>query len=87
MAFWAYTIRLGDIWTDERRPFTERRDVIVKRLRDSSWLLDNGPDSSITQLVDDLAEAADAGEFDELWDDVYDLANTDRAWIDTVSKP
>jgi hypothetical protein len=87
MPRWTYTIMLGDVWRDENLTFEKRRDVITDRLRSSTWVTHAGPDSDLAVLVEDLAETPDVEEFDALWNELYDYADTDRAWIDTVSRP
>jgi len=88
MPHWTYTIMLGDVWRDENLTFEQRRDAITARLRTSQWLAElGGEGSTLADLVQELAESADVEAFDDLWNDLYDFADTDRAWIDTVSRP
>lgn len=82
---WAQRIYLGDVFHNEDLTFVQRRDAVMRRLRASRWVRDSGDDTALTMLLDDLAEAADAEEFDEVWDEIYDIADYDRVWIDTVS--
>ena len=61
------------------------RDAIVGRLRASTWIKKCGSDGGpLDQLVRDLAEVVDTVEFDEVWNEIYDYADSDRAWIDTI---
>lgn len=86
MAFWAERIELKDIFHNEDLTFEQRRDAIVKRLQESSWYkmsCDDHPD--MQELIDnDLAMAEDTDEFDVAWDILYDYADTDRVWINTL---
>jgi hypothetical protein len=34
--------------------------------------------------VDELAEAATTAEFDPIWMRIYDMADADRIWIETI---
>jgi hypothetical protein len=86
MPQWTYTINLGDVFHDERRSFEEKRDIIVDRLASSRWLRESGPGSSIAALVEQLRTVRTVERFDRLWAKVYDQADWDRAWIDTLSR-
>lgn len=82
---WDETIKIGHIWNDDTLTFTETRDRIVAALRNSRWYKNADPDDfdDVNEVIDfHLAEAPDATEFDCWWDDLYDLADRDRIWID-----
>lgn len=81
MAQWVYTIHLKDVWGLDTA-FEEKRDVIVKRLRESKWFAEN-QGSFIHEIADNLEEAEDVNEFDEWWNQLYDYADSHRAWIAT----
>lgn len=83
---WEYRINLGHVFRDEALTFEERRDAIVGVLTRSRWMREAGEDDILTALVEELGDAPDAEEFDEVWDAIYDRANADRAWIDTTSQ-
>jgi hypothetical protein len=61
--------------------FEERRDAIVAVLRGSAWLKGYDEFDWVPEIVDNLADASDADEFDGWWDELYDMADTDRVWI------
>lgn len=81
---WDRKIRLGDVFRNEDMSFEERRDAIAARLRASAWLTDPDRRMGLDEAVDGLAGAEDVDEFDGWWDEIYDLADYDRVWIDTV---
>lgn len=83
MPQWTYTIRLADVFHNEAMTFQERRDAIAARLRNSQWLADAGEGSTLWYLVDELADAGNTAEFDGPWQQIYDIADADRAWIAT----
>jgi hypothetical protein len=84
MPAWDYRIDLRPVFRSEELTFEQRRDAIVDRLRTSSWVRDReDAGADLSTLVDELAEAADTDAFDRLWDDLYDEADADRAWIAT----
>lgn len=78
---WDRKINLGDVFHNDSLTFEQIRDVAVQRIRRSGWLTDD--DYTLTGLVDELAETADADEFDCVWDEIYDHADIDRVWIAT----
>ncbi|MEV0830853.1 hypothetical protein [Nonomuraea rubra] len=79
---WDRTIRIGHVWRNENMTFTERRDAVVRILRASPWVKDRDEFDQLVEVVDNLAEAEDAEEFDGWWDELYDHADGDRVWID-----
>ncbi len=83
MAQWNLTVNLGDVFRNEDMPFEDRRDAIVARLQDTGWPDDN---FTVAALLDELAEAEGIADFDDVWDAIYDEADADRVWIDTLSR-
>jgi len=75
---WDLTVNLADVFHNDELSFEQRRDAIVQRLYGSGWNSD-----VVYTLVADLGAAEDAGEFDEIWDEIYDHADFDRVWITT----
>jgi hypothetical protein len=82
MARWIYEVNLRDVFHADI-PFQAKRDEIVRRLRASKWVRELGDDIDLAWLVEDLADAADADEFDLVWRDLYDAADEHRCWIAT----
>lgn len=80
---WDRKIRLADVFHNEDMTFEQRRDAIVARLRGSNWLKGRDEGDTLVMLVEELADARDADEFDGPWDAIYDEADYDRVWIET----
>lgn len=78
MTTWKYTIRLADVWKNPDLTFEQCRDEIALRLKSSSWAAHN---SLVVELANELAGVANIAEFDDVWRDVYDEADVDRAWL------
>ncbi|WP_018728497.1 hypothetical protein [Salinispora pacifica] len=82
MALWLYRIDLSDFfhkpWSFERK-----RDLIVDRLRGSEWVKAHGEDSLLVVAINEMAHATEVEDFDDWWDEVYDLADRDLVWINT----
>jgi hypothetical protein len=85
MSEWRYTVKLGDVWRSDAMTFEQRRDAIVERLRSSGWASRSANRSELLDIIDDLEHSVDAENFDYAWGALYDLADYDRAWIDTHS--
>lgn len=77
-------IELGDIFENEDLSFPERRDSIVTRIREDQFVLNHDDKDELLGLVDELQEAVDSEDFDQVWDEIYDWADVNLVWIDTV---
>lgn len=85
---WKAKLRIGDVFHNDGLSFEQRRDAIVRRFRALLQAGDVSQDSfglSISELVDELAETENPDEFDWVWDEIYDWADTERVWIETFS--
>jgi hypothetical protein len=82
MRGWNEKIELADVFHNDDLSFTERRDIIVARIKRSRWYhqadIDNG---DLLDIVDALADSDTEDEFDGSWDELYDLADEDRVWV------
>ena len=80
---WDRKLRLKDVFRNEALTFEQRRDAIAARIRSNPWFADRDMFDDLVLLVEDLETAEDTGEFDEVWDAIYDIADCDRVWIET----
>lgn len=78
---WDRTIDLRPVWRNENLTFEQRRDAIVKRIRNSGWITDDS--LHLDGLVEELGDVEAVDEFDAVWDAIYDEADSDRVWIQT----
>lgn len=78
---WDRRINLADIFRNEDMTFEQRRDAIVKRIRNSGWITEDS--YTLADLVEELGDAESADEFDAVWDEIYNQADADRVWIAT----
>lgn len=81
MVTWAHRLRLKDVFRNEEMTFEKRRDAIVQRIKASSWYTDDEYD--LINTVEELEEASDADQFDEVWNYFYDWADVNRVWVET----
>lgn len=83
MPSWNITVKLKDVWRNDGLSFEKRVEAIVERIKASGWRdLTPYPDL-FDDLVHNLGEASDPGEFDYWFAEFYDLADSDRVWIET----
>lgn len=76
---WKHTIRIGDIWKNPEMTFEERKTALVTRIRSTPWCKN---DADVAAVVRRLATNRTVKGFDAAWNDLYDLADADRVWID-----
>lgn len=80
---WRVEIKLGDFFKSDDLTVAEKAKEIVKRIRDSRWRDISGSQFLLDDILERLGSVADADEFDYVWNEIYDLADIDRVWIDT----
>lgn len=84
MTDWKYTINLKGVFHNDALTFEQSRDAVVKRLQNSMWFKSKDAlDDELRLLVEELSETADTAEFDEVWDAIYNVADADKAWLET----
>jgi hypothetical protein len=88
MINWLHKLNVSDVFDNDGMSITEKRDVIVARIKASSWFKkfaedeDDGLD--LTDIIDTLSDVTTVADFDEVWAAFYDWADTGhRLWIDT----
>ncbi len=84
MARWELTVDVSDEWEGfQERGFEESVKRIVDKIKRSGWRdLTPYPDT-FDELVARLESSSDIGDFNEWWDELYDLADSDRVWVAT----
>lgn len=83
MPAWNLTVKLSPLWHEEGITFPSRRDGLVKLIQESGWRDLTGDRGEFDLLIEELAETESAGSFDAVFKDLYDLADSDRVWIET----
>lgn len=81
MPVWHHTLKLADIFHSEVHSFTDKRDIIVKRIRTAPFYSED--DWTLPGIVDELADTQDTEDFDWVWGDFYDWADVNRVWVET----
>lgn len=80
---WYVTINLADTFHNEDLDFEEKVERIVDRIKRSGWRLLTDDTENFDLLVEQLETSSDKHEFNATWDEVLDLADLDRVWIET----
>jgi len=80
---WEYTVDLSAVFHNEGMSFEEIRDAVVQILRSSKWADGRDEFDDLIEAIDGLAAAEDNEEFNGWFDEIYDRADYDRAWIKT----
>ena len=77
---------LADVFHNDDLTFIEKRDAIVARIKATRWHKDADPHEfdGLVDIVENLATEESADDFDYWWGELYDLADRDRVWIETV---
>jgi len=87
MAEWPRVLEFAGAWVRSNSFSIERRDEIVRRIKDSDWYRESAEAGDLDELVlvtEDLAAAESYEEFVEYLPLFYDLADRDRVWISTL---
>lgn len=81
---WLVTIDVADTWKSfQENGFEQSVKSIIAKIKQSRWReLTPYPDT-FDELLANLEESGDLAEFNGWWDELYDLADSDRVWIST----
>ena len=80
---WAHVLKLADVFHNDAMSFQEKRDAIVARIRATTWFKGYDEGDELHMYVEELSDTEDTSEFDYVWDEIYDIADADRVWIET----
>ncbi len=84
MKKWKHRLDLSDIFHSEKLEFEEIRDIIVSRIKKSSFYEEVAAEKmDFEDAVKYLGEAESQRQFDFFWDDIYDYADAYDCWIST----
>jgi len=83
MSRWIYTVDLSDIWDVSwdlgNVKFSDWLKKLLERLKAQECL--KAP--AFSGVLADLEYVTDLDEFDEVWDELYEIADAERVWINT----
>lgn len=86
MAIWYLTIRLGDLVAqhkDGELDVTELAEKVVERIKGSGWRAITPYPHTFDQMLEELEGALDEERYMSTFEEIYDLADLDRVWIET----
>lgn len=78
---WDFRVEIKKYLHNENLSFGQVRDSVTRALRGSTWFASEDEFSRLHEVVDGLSDAEDVEEFDGWLDEVYDLADEQRAWL------
>jgi len=88
MAEWKMTVDVSLIWDVYRDQdvydeavFSSYRDAVVSKMRNTHWYAQS---ADLQDLLEELEESDDIDSFNMVWSSIYDLADYDRVWINTI---
>jgi hypothetical protein len=81
---WDRKLKLGPIFHDESLTFAELRDTVVRKLRASTWFKSYDEYDDLPQFTEELGDTEDRASFNDVLDEIYDIADADRVWIETT---
>ena len=80
---WAHHINLKGVFHNDDLTFEQKRDIIVRRIRATTWFKSKDEYDDLPMLVEELSDTETKSAFADVWDAIYDEADADRAWIAT----
>lgn len=80
---WKREVNLIGAYHNDALTLNERAKAVAERIRKSGWVEDTPYPDTFRDLLAELETVEDAAEFDAVFDQVYDLADEDRVWIET----
>lgn len=84
MPAWHATISVADIWKNfEDVGLEESVKQIVAKIKASPWRSITPYPDTFDELIADLGASTTLDEFNGWWGEIYDLADSDRIWIET----
>lgn len=83
MPHWNKTVNLADVWKNEDLTFEEQVEKIVERIKNSGWRKFTPYPHTFDELIENLEKSETKEAFNDVWEEVYDLADVDRVWIET----
>lgn len=81
MTQWKSTIHIGDVFHNDDLSLIQKRDAIVSRIKVTNWYKAK---VDVQDEVESLSDVEDEDEFDYIWGNIYNLADRDRIWIETI---
>lgn len=79
MPEWKKHVDVSQWFHDDALSVADKAKAITDHLRPLI-----GDDEDAAELLDELAHQDDADEFDYVWNDLYDWADANRVWINTI---
>lgn len=88
MPVWHITVNLGDLndrWRKGEIGIPELAKLVVRRIKQSKWRDITPYPHTFDEHLADLEAATDKDEYVAAFEELYDLADSDRVWIETTA--
>lgn len=83
MRKWEHKLDVSNVFHNEDLTFEEIRDAVVRRIKASSFYKAAKESMEFEDIVEELGEAETVGQFDFIWNAIYDYADMYDCWIST----
>lgn len=86
MSQWNLTINLGDLvdrWKSGELDISQLAEKVVKRIQSSGWRELTPYPHTFDEYLASLKAVSSSGGYQDRFEDIYDLADSDRVWIET----
>ena len=86
MPVWNRTIELGDLnekYKVRDVTISGLAELVVERIEKSGWLGDTPYPDTLRDHLNRLKQASSEGEYVAAFEGIYDVADTERVWIET----
>jgi hypothetical protein len=86
MAHWNLTVNLADLvkrYNADEVDIPELARLVVERIKATDWRKITPYPDTFDQLLNDLLTSLDEDDYKGGFEEIYDLADSDRVWIET----
>ena len=80
---WNHKLDVSSFFHDDDLTITEKGEKISELVKSSTWFEGLYYKDDLEGLLEELSEVEDADDFDVLWDQMYDIFDAERVWVQT----
>lgn len=80
---WNREVNLIGAYHNDSLTLNERAKAVAERIRKSGWVEDTPYPDTFRDLLAEFEKVETTAEWDNVFSEVYDLADEDRVWIET----
>ena len=86
MAVWKHRLIISDFFHDDSLSLSEKTDKLTERIKRSRWLEGLFYKDELEDLLEELKDAVETGDendWNQVWDLIYDVFDSERVWVQT----